>query len=89
MLRRSKWMIPAMVARWDAILLATVLAGGAVLIENNHRLDMGAPDEEVVATSTCDAVAAERYAWKPLTLPAEDANDAPDTAQAPYGCTSD
>ena len=55
-----------MVARWDAILLATAVAGGSMLIENSHRLDTGAPDEEVVATSACDTVIAARI-WKPTT----------------------
>jgi hypothetical protein len=78
-----------MVAKWDAILLATVLAGGSMLIENSHRLDTGAPDEEVVATSTCDALAADSYAWKPLTLPEQDESDEPDVAPTPPGCTSE
>ena len=78
-----------MVARWDALLLAGVLAGGSMLIENSHRLDTGAPDEEIVAASTCDTVAAERYAWKPLTLPVGEDADESATAQAPSGCSSD
>jgi hypothetical protein len=78
-----------MFARWDAILLAATLAGGSMLIENSHRLDTGAPDEEVVATSTCDAVAAEVYNWKPLALPEADASDEPPAAQVPPGCTAE
>jgi hypothetical protein len=81
MLRRSKRMESAMAARWDAILLATAVAGGSMLIENSHRLDTGAPDEEVVATRACDTVSAARI-WKP----AEDESDAPETAQVPSGC---
>ena len=76
-----------MVARWDALLLAGVLAGGSMLIENSHRLDTGAPDEEVVAASTCDGVVAERYDWKPLTRPLEDDTDETVSAQLPTGCT--
>ena len=87
MLRRSKWTIPPMVARWDALLLAGVLAGGSMVIENSHRLDTGAPDEEIVAASTCEAAAAERYDWKPLTRPAEDDADETASARAPTGCT--
>ena len=79
-----------MVTRWDVVLLAAVLAGGSMLIENSHRLDTGAPDEEVVAASTCDA--AEHYAWKPFTLPTGD--DDGDNAGAaptptPSGCATD
>jgi hypothetical protein len=71
----------AMPARWDAILLATAVAGGSMLIENSHRLDTGAPDEEVVAISACDTVIAA-HVWKP----AEDEGDA---TQASPGCPSD
>jgi hypothetical protein len=73
-----------MVARWDAILLATAVAGGSMLIENSHRLDTGAPDEEVVAMSACDTVIAVRI-WKQ----AEDAGNDTDAAQAPSGCLSE
>ena len=76
-----------MVARWDVLLLAGVLAGSSMLIENSHRLDTGAPDVEAVAVSTCDAVAAERYDWKPLTRPMGDDADETASAQAPSGCT--
>jgi hypothetical protein len=81
MLRRSKWTFH-MVARWDAILLATAVAGGSMLIENSHRLDTGAPDEEIVATSACDTVIAGRV-WKQ----AEDAGNDTDVAQAPSECS--
>jgi hypothetical protein len=73
-----------MVARWDAILLATAVAGGSMLIENSHRLDTGAPDEEVVATSACDTVVAA-----PIWRQAEDGSSATDAAQAPSGCSSE
>jgi hypothetical protein len=73
-----------MVARWDAILLATAVAGGSMLIENSHRFDTGAPDEEVVATSACDTVIAARI-WKQ----AEDEGNDAVVAQAPPGCSSD
>jgi len=72
-----------MVARWDAILVAASVAGGSMLIENSHRVDTGAPDEEVVAASACDTAIAER-AWKP----ADEGNDTA-AAQAPPGCPSD
>ena len=88
MLRRSKWTI-AMVARWDVLFLGGVLAGGSMLIEHSHRLDTGAPDEEIVAASTCDAAGAGHYDWKPLTRPAEDDTDEAVSAQAPTGCASE
>ena len=78
MLRRSKWVIP-MVARWDVMLLAAVLGGGSMLIENSHRLDTGAPDEEMLATSTCEA----GDIWKPTMLPSGDDADQTDAAPAP------
>jgi hypothetical protein len=89
MLRRSKW-TSRMVVRWDVLLLAGVLAGGSMLIENSHRLDTGAPDQETVAASTCDAVAAEHYDWKPLARPSgDDADATTPAAQSPAGCPSD
>ena len=81
MLRRSKRTNAAMVAKWDAILLATAVAGGSMLIENSHRLDTGAPDEEVVATKACDTVIAA-----PIWKPGEDEGNDTDAAQAPSGC---
>ena len=79
-----------MAIRWDALLLAGALAGGSMLIENSHRLDTGAPDVEIVAASTCDGVAAERYGWKPFTLPTrEDGDDTAESARTPTGCTTD
>ena len=61
-----------------------------MLIENSHRLDTGAPDEEVVGAATCDAAAAERYAWKPFTLPTgDDDGDNAGAAAAPSGCAAD
>jgi hypothetical protein len=90
MLRRSKWTILPMVARWDALLVAAAVAGGSMLIENSHRLDTGAPDEEVVAISTCsDTLAGDRDAWKPLTLPTGDESYDADAPQAPSACASE
>jgi len=73
-----------MVARWDVMLLAAVLGGGSMLIENSHRLDTGAPDEEMVATSACEA----GYSWKPAMLPSAGDADDTDAAPAPSGCGS-
>jgi hypothetical protein len=75
----------AMVARWDAILLAATVAGGSMMIEHSHRLDTGAPDEEAVATSACDAP--EPYAWKPVTRPTGEEGDDGATALTPSGCS--
>jgi len=78
----------AMAARWDVILLATAIAGGSMLIESSHRLDTGAPDEEVAASS-CEAGGAERYAWKPVMLPNGDDAEKSEAAQARSGCPSE
>jgi len=71
-----------MIARWDVLLLAAALAGGSMLIENSHRLDTGAPDDESVGASVCTSVASARV-WKPGE---DDATDT-DAAQLPLGCT--
>jgi hypothetical protein len=89
MLRRSKWTIPKMVARWDVLLLAGVLAGGWTLIEHSHRLDTGAPDEEIVAASTCNAAGPGHYDWKPLTRPTDEDGDVAASAEAPSDCASE
>lgn len=74
-----------MVLRWDAILVAAAVAGGSMLIENSHRLDTGAPDEEVVAINACDNIVAARI-WRPTM---EDEGAAAGEAQAPSGCQSE
>jgi hypothetical protein len=82
----------AMVVRWAALLLAAVVAGGSMLIENSHRLDTGAPDEEVVASSTChDDQGAMRYVWNRRVLVDSDdgvevAGGDADKAQVSPGC---
>ena len=40
-----------MLIRWDTLLIAAAVAGGSMLIENSHRVDTGAPDDEVVAAA--------------------------------------
>jgi hypothetical protein len=74
-----------MVARWDALLVAGVLAGGWMLLEHSHRVDTGAPDEEVVGASMCTAIVSARV-WKP-----GEENEPSDStaAQLPPGCTSE
>ncbi len=76
-----------MAVRWDAILLATAVAGGSMLIENSHRLDTGAPDEEAIAASTCTAVGPRL--WKPGSGSGEDETTDEVSVQLPAGCTSD
>ncbi len=71
-----------MFVRWDAILLAAAVAGGSVLIENSHRLDTGAPDEENIGATTCTSVVSARV-WKPD----EDAPADSGSVQLPLGCT--
>jgi hypothetical protein len=85
----------AMVVRWDALLLAAVVAGGSMLIESSHRLDTGAPDEEVVASSTChDDQLAMRYGWNRRALVDSDdgvevAGGEADKAQVSLGCPAE
>jgi hypothetical protein len=82
----------AMVVRWNALLLAAVVAGGSMLIESSHRLDTGAPDDQVVASSTChDDQLAMRYGWNRRALVDSDdgvevAGGDADKAQMPPGC---
>jgi hypothetical protein len=38
-----------MVARWDVLLVAAVLSGGSVMIENSHRVDTGLADAPAAA----------------------------------------
>ncbi len=71
-----------MIARWDVLLVAAALAGGSMLIESSHRLDTGAPDDEVAGASTCTSVVSVRM-WKPGE---DDATDT-DAVQLPPGCT--
>jgi hypothetical protein len=78
-----------MLGRWDAILLAAAVGGCSLLIENSHRVDTGAPDEEVVAVSRCDTLAVKVYAWKPDMLPGGDESDESGSAQAPTDCVSE
>ena len=40
-----------MLIRWDTLLIVVAVVGGAVLIENSHRIDTGAPDDEVTASA--------------------------------------
>ncbi len=49
--------------RWDTLLVAVAIAGGSMLIENSHRVDTGAPDDEVVASApvNCTVVRAVAY----------------------------
>ena len=42
-----------MIVRWDALLLAAVLSGGSMLIENSHRIDTGLADDAVAASAAC------------------------------------
>jgi hypothetical protein len=84
----------AMVARWDVLLLAAAVAGGSMLIENSHRLDTGAPDDEVVASSTCRDDQVTGYGWNRRMLIDSDegvdvAGDDADRAQASSGCPAE
>ena len=50
-----------MFPKWDAVVLAAALMGGSVMIESSHRVDTGAPDDEVAAASTTACEDAEAY----------------------------
>jgi hypothetical protein len=50
-----------MIARLDALVIALSVAGGSMLIENNHRLDTGAPDEGLVAAPPTTLCQPDRY----------------------------
>jgi hypothetical protein len=82
-----------MLARWDTLLVAIALAGGSVLIENSHRVDTGAPDDEVAATAsdTCSSVSATAFYGDGATAsradePSQTVQD-PDTWAVPSSCT--
>jgi hypothetical protein len=60
LLRRSKPDDSSMFARWEVLLLAAALAGAAMLIENSHRLDAGAPDDDVDVVATSSATCADQ-----------------------------
>jgi len=40
--------------RWEILVVAAATAGCVMLIENGHRIDTGASDEEVVASAPAD-----------------------------------
>jgi hypothetical protein len=66
---------PCMFMRWDTLLIAAAVAGTSMLIESSHRIDTGAPDDEVVATApdACiEAPAATLYGWNRPTLSQSD-----------------
>jgi len=44
-----------MFPKWDAVVLAATLLGGSVMIESSHRVDTGAPDDDVVAAAPATA----------------------------------
>jgi hypothetical protein len=50
-------------AKWDLLIMAFAAAGSWILAENCHRIDLGAPDDNVVAAApACDA-RASLYGW--------------------------
>ena len=50
-----------MFPKWDAVVLAATLLGGSVLIESSHRVDTGAPDDEIAVASSTACEDAEAY----------------------------
>ncbi len=60
-----------MLIRWDTLLIAVAVTGGSMLIENSHRIDTAAPDDDVMATATDACIAARTAAldgWSRPTL---------------------
>ena len=49
-----------MIVRWDVLLLAAVLSGGSMLIENSHRIDTGLADDAMAALPACPEPAGDR-----------------------------
>jgi len=80
-----------MFPKWDAVILAATLLGGSVMIESSHRVDTGAPDDEVAAASAtaCDADAYQISGMRRGTIITNDegfaGSDATDSA-TPSGC---
>ena len=69
MLRRSN-KVPPMIARWDVLLVAAVIAGASMMIENSHRVDTGLADDAMAAPACTEPVAARADANAP-----DDASD--------------
>jgi len=40
--------------RWDMLLAVAAIVGGAILVENGHRIDTSVPDDDVVASAPTD-----------------------------------
>jgi hypothetical protein len=50
-------------AKWDLLILAFAAAGSWMLAENSHRVDLGVPDDDVIAVApaACSDVRASLY----------------------------
>jgi hypothetical protein len=64
-----------MFPRWDAVVLAATLLGGSMIIENSHRIDTGAPDDEVAAAPANACEEAEAYQMSGIRRGAVVTND--------------
>ncbi len=82
-------------AKWDLLIMAVAAAGSWMLAENSHRIDLGAPDDDVVAVAptTCSDVRASLYDLNQPTIMTVDEgfqvtgdNAGP---PAPSGCPND
>ncbi len=86
-----------MLIRWDSLLVAVAVAGGSMLIENSHRIDTAAPDDDVMATApdACmEAHTAALYGWNREMISQADegyevAGDDAAAARPPSVCSSD
>jgi len=51
-----------MIARWDVLLVAAVLAGASMMIENSHRVDTGLADDAMAMPACTEPAAAHTEA---------------------------
>ena len=72
-----------MLIRWDTLLIAAAVAGGSMLIENSHRVDTGAPDDEVVAAAPVYCTMAVEAYSRDTVSQSDDGNEVAHDAAAP------
>jgi hypothetical protein len=79
-----------MLIKWDTLLIAIAVAGGSVLIENSHRIDTGAPDNEVVASPPDTCVTATLHWDRPTANASDDGYEVvSDSATPPVHCANE
>ena len=82
-----------MLIKWDTLLIAVAVAGGAVLIENSHRIDTGLPDDDVTASAPAACIETTRgievRSDTPLTNDGDSAGAKNEAALPPVPSCSD